>query len=242
MRDKSADSCGKRRMPGISQPVEARSKWFGGLRRLAAGLWNSRRQLAMAQSSAELRALNLGKRAQPHGLYSPADVNEAAANYRANCGPASFAAITRRSVTDVMTFFDQFPVKPWTTKTQMRVAMASANVKWRECGRELPSIGLALIQLIGPWCKPSIHPGASLARTHWVAVEDGAFYDINWEGWIPQDVWEQLVFVSLRDRYTGCSGWDVLVGFEVVAGMNSKEPFAKPFRVGRRKAEDLQPA
>lgn len=241
MREKPADFLSEPCVPGSSRPVEARSKWFRGLRRLAASSWNSVRRIAASPARMELQVLNLGKRAQPNGLYSPADVIQAAVNYRANCGPASFAALTRRPVSDVMVFFDHFPDKPWTTKNHMRGAMASAKLKWQECERELPKVGLALIQLIGPWCKPGIHPGASLARTHWIAVSEGAFYDVNWEGWLPQDVWEQLVFVSLQQRYTGCYGWDVLVGFEVDAGENSELSFPR-HSSSRRKVEDLQRA
>lgn len=231
---------GEGQRPTRKQECVKGPKWLGQLKRLAIGLWTSQKSLAHSVLSSEVRLLNLGKRAQSQGLYSPADVNEAAAQYSANCGPASFAAITRRPVSEVMEFFEQFPEKPWTSRSQMRNALTSANLDWHECGAELPNIGLALVQLIGPWSKPGIHPGASLSRTHWIAVVHGAFYDINWEGWLPQDVWERLIFVALRNQYSGCSGWDVRVGFEVVQRSVARDHSEKPSDDRSRKVVDLQ--
>lgn len=242
MKRKPGDFSGERGMSDLRQGHATPSTWFGGLKRLAVTLLNPQTPSGSALLSTELCLLNLGKRAQPTGLYSPADVNEAAARYRANCGPAAFAAITRCPVSDVMMFFGQFPEKPWTTKAQMRAALNSANLEWRDCGASLPGAGLALVQLLGPWCRPGIHPGAALSRTHWIAVTNGAFYDINWEGWLPQDIWEQLVFVGLRDRYRGCSGWAVHAGCEVQAPTHSQESFVQFPDAVRRKVADLQPA
>jgi hypothetical protein len=217
------------------------STWLRGLKRLSRGLWNPHPSADSHPLSAEIRSLNLGKRAQPTGLYSPADVNETAARYGANCGPASFAALTRRPISCVMSFFKQFPDRPWTNKTQMRTALNSANLEWRDCGPELPSEGLALLQLLGPWCRPGIHPGAALSRTHWVAVVGGALYDINWEGWLPQGMWEQLVFVRLRERYRGCSGWGVHAAFEVALAP-PRGPLLAWSPEPLRRLADLQPA
>ena len=139
MTNKSNDPCDGCQMPYLKREIGMPSKLFRGLKRLTAGLWNPSANLGRTRLPAEVESLNLGKRAQSNGLYSPADVNEAVERYGANCGPASFAAINRRPVSDVMVFFGHFPDKPWTTKGQMRAALKSADLKWRECGPNLPN-------------------------------------------------------------------------------------------------------
>lgn len=183
--------------------------------------------------------LNLGKRAQPNGLYSPNDIEEAARRFKANCGPAAFAALTRKPICSIMPFFPQFPEKTWTTKSVMLTAIQDANLTAKDCGETLPNIGVALLQILGPWSKIRLHPGAALSRTHWVAVQGENFYDINWDGWLPQAVWERLVWPSLRRHYCGAYGWKVRAGLEVEAHRNLGRTETL---FGLQTREDLQPA
>jgi hypothetical protein len=165
------------------------------------------------QTLRDFEFLSLGKKAQDGCLYNPADVGFANRHFNANCGPAAFAAITRRSICSVMKFFPKFPHKPWTTKGDMQALLRNASIEWTTVDDALPRCGLALIQLIGPWCRLR-NPGAALSKTHWVGVYHDCFYDINWDGWLPKSIWEQLIYPALEDRHRGACGWKPLVGFQ----------------------------
>jgi hypothetical protein len=158
--------------------------------------------------------LSLGRRGARNGsLYNPADVHFANRFFNANCGPAAFAAVTRRSICSVMRCFPKFPRKPWTTRADMESALKKMSTEWSPVESDLPRRGLALIQLIGPWNRLR-NPCAALTRTHWVGVYDDYLYDVNWDGWLPRFIWQQLIYPSLEERYRGACGWRPLAGFE----------------------------
>ena len=161
------------------------------------------------------RFLGLGKRAQTHGLYNPPDVDEAHKQFGANCGPASFAALARKPVIDVMPFFPHFPERRWTTLGDMRCALRTAGISFQGTGKTAPRHGFALIQLERSEGTRPVHPMAALSLTHWVAVSDDCFFDINWDGWLPKPVWTRLVFPELRRVHRGVENWSVRSGIEV---------------------------
>lgn len=155
--------------------------------------------------------IGLGQRSRG-GLYAPADVEEANDRFKANCGPAAFAASTQRTICSVMNLFPKYPGRPWTTIGDMRAAVATDGIQSAETD-VLPKHGLALIQMNKG--EQWLHPMAALKLSHWVAVCDGHFYDINWNGWLPQGVWEQVVFQALRKRHVGVVGWTIRNAIEL---------------------------
>ena len=94
-----------------------------------------------------LSLLNFGRFAAELGCYSPPDVIEAHRLFNANCGPASFAAVCRTAVTEVMPLFPQFPSRDWTTVGDMRRALQAALLNYSDTRTALPEYGIALLQL-----------------------------------------------------------------------------------------------
>lgn len=151
--------------------------------------------------------LNFGRFGAVRGCYNPSDVVEAHEEYGANCGPASFSAICRAPVVDSMRFFPHFPKRDWTTIGDMRKALRAAETQFVEAGQKLPEFGLALLQLRTN-NRPT-HPLFSLSQTHWVGVFQGCFYDVNWRGWLPIPIWEELVLSQLEFGTKPVIGWAV---------------------------------
>jgi hypothetical protein len=166
--------------------------------------------------------LSLGRRGETGCLYNPVDVGFASRYFRANCGPAAFAAATRQSVCSSITAFPKFPDRPWTTKGDMERALAARSIAWTPTENCLPRYGLALVQLLGPWMNLR-NPCAALTRTHWVGVYLDCFYDINWDGWLPRTIWEKLIFRAIKRQYRGTSGWKPVTGFEFKSKMSFDE-------------------
>jgi hypothetical protein len=158
--------------------------------------------------------LNLGDFASSFGLYSPADVTEARQRYGANCGPASFAAVHRMPVVGAMQHFPGFPDRYWTTIGDMRIALRSASTTFEDTKNELPQFGLALIQLKVD--DRPLHGLHSLSQTHWVAVCEGTFYDVNWRGWLPIPIWEQVMLPQFSFRGRGAISWHTRNGLSVI--------------------------
>jgi hypothetical protein len=161
-----------------------------------------------------LDLLNFGRFGANRGFYSPADLTQAQKSFNANCGPASFGAIRRSKVTDVMRFFSHFPMRDWTTVGDMRLAFKAAGMRFADVGIALPAYGVALLQLrIND--RP-LHPLYSLSQTHWVGVCNGCFYDINWGGWLTIPLWQELVLSQLVLGARPVCGWEVRNGIEVL--------------------------
>ena len=154
-----------------------------------------------------LQFLNFGKFDAKQGCYSPSDLTSARESYKANCGPAAFSAIYRLSITDVMRFFPHFPTRSWTTLGDMKSALTNAGLQFSVENGGLPKYGLALLQLrIND--RP-LHPYFSLSQTHWVGVCENCFYDVNWGGWLPVELWEELVLADLQFGSRPVLDWHV---------------------------------
>lgn len=161
-----------------------------------------------------LDVLNLGQFGADTGCYSPPDVTEATRRLGANCGPASFGAVCRRPVNEAMRFFPQFPARDWTTIGDMRRALHTAGIVHVEAGGDLPDFGLALLQF--KLNNRPAHPLYSLSLTHWVGVYHGCFYDVNWQGWLPIPVWQEVVLSQMRFGRRPVIGWEVRNSLMVV--------------------------
>ncbi|MDB6027270.1 MAG: hypothetical protein JWM68_3493 [Verrucomicrobiales bacterium] len=162
----------------------------------------------------DVKMLNMGSFDSRAGCYSPSDVCEANRQLKANCGPASFAAICRLPVLQAMRFFPHFPQRDWTTKGDMRKALKSLGVEFRECRENPPAFGVALLQFRVD--DRPLHPLFSLGMTHWVGVWHNSFYDINWGGWLPISVWREIVLPRFRYGNRGVYRWGIRDSFEVI--------------------------
>jgi len=115
-------------------------------------------------------------------LYTPTDVNEAAARFNASCGPAALAAVQQKTVCDIMRAFPGWRgyCNPSTMKHAIGL-VAGRDSFDEKPGTFWPLLGLGFVQFCGPWEQVSV--AASYRRTHWVglAFVDGQFYvyDVN---------------------------------------------------------------
>src|SRR5437667_11469132 len=85
--------------------------------------------------------------------FVPWDIEIARINFGANCGPASFAAITGKEVCRVMGHFHHFEHSRWTNLTQMLRAFAATDYGTKVHKCVLPARGVALVQWLGPWTE-----------------------------------------------------------------------------------------
>jgi hypothetical protein len=165
-------------------------------------------------SSLTTELLNIGRFDAEHGCYSPSDVDYAEQVYRANCGPASFGAVCRSPVVEVMQYFPHFPERDWTTIGDMRRALNDAAIDFFDMGNTLPQYGLALLQLRVN--DRPLHPFFSLHQTHWVGVCGDCFYDGNWGGWLPIWLWKDLVLSQLQFGARPVRQWSVRNSLQIV--------------------------
>lgn len=168
------------------------------------------------RAAANLKVLNLGHFSASRGCYSPSDIVESESEFGANCGPAAFSAVVRSPVRVMMGHFPHFPDRSWTTVGDMRSALRSANVDYLDGAKGLPDFGLALLQLRVN-TRP-LHPLYSLATTHWVAVVENFFYDVNWRGWLPISLWESVLLPQFRFGSKSVVGWEVRNSLVVLCG------------------------
>src|SRR5687768_4399357 len=78
-------------------------------------------------------------------LWHPPDIERAADEWEANCGPCSLAAILGARVRAVRRYFPHFPERPYTTITTMKAALDRAGVGYVPLGPHLPRYGLVFL-------------------------------------------------------------------------------------------------
>jgi hypothetical protein len=134
----------------------------------------------------------------------PADLVPCARLYRANCGPASFAAVTGLLVTDIIRFFPQFPADPHTNIPQMKSALSRCGISAEDMTEAWPEDGLCLIQITGPWTERA-WSHAACGHRHWVGVRNGYIYDVNEHAWLEYSIWSKSMGerAATRPRATG---------------------------------------
>jgi len=138
----------------------------------------------------------------------PVDLAPCVRLYRANCGPASFAAVTGLLVTDIIRFFPQFPADPHTNIPQMKSALSRYGVSAEDITETWPEDGLCLIQITGPWTE-RVWSHAACGHRHWVGVRNRCIYDVNEHAWSEYPIWAK----SMGERaaaHPRATGWKLL--------------------------------
>lgn len=158
-------------------------------------------------------------------LFNPSDVDEAHAEWGANCGPCSLAALLGCPVADVRGWFPAFPARPWVNPTTMKGALDAAGARWSLTRRamqpasgqvvEFPVRGLAFVQFDGPWCAPGAPVTAAYRHTHWVAVSGSAVYDANARCWLTREDWVTDILPAILAATKRATGWWCRTGIEV---------------------------
>jgi hypothetical protein len=147
--------------------------------------------------------------------FVPWDIEVAQINFGANCGPASFAAITGMEVCRVMRYFRHFEHCRWTNLTQMHRAFGEAGytANVQRCG--LPSRGVALVQWLGPWTEKNFFSRWSLVHTHWISVEGMWIFDHNACCWQTLGEWAAGTASELMLEVPRATGWRIKYGMDV---------------------------
>lgn len=157
-------------------------------------------------------------------LYAPPDVDEAAEEWNASCGPCAFAAALHRPVMGVRLWFPGFPRRPWVNIGMMQAALTQSPADWRSVGARWPDYGLAFLGIDGPWSAPGVNPKAAWKHSHWVAcagplpelgLEIRWVYDANEVLWQPQADWERGILRQILKAHPGSTGYRVRSGIAV---------------------------
>ena len=154
-------------------------------------------------------------------LYVPWDIEVARLNFGANCGPSAFAATTGREVCRVMCHFPHFVTSNWTTLTHMRRAFVEAGFVVTVQKRALPTLGVALVQWLGPWTARDFFSRWSLFHTHWIAVHGEHVFDHTIGEWQTLTTWERTVAAEFITNTPRATGWSVKYGIEVYRENNA---------------------
>jgi hypothetical protein len=160
-----------------------------------------------------------------HALFVPPDVDQANADWGANCGPCALAAYMGVPVADVRDLFCDFETRRYCNPTQMIAAIEKAGMRARttaprgmRAGRVLPDHGMAFLQFSGGWWdeKPI---GVQYRKTHWIACHKLAgtmwIYDCNHpEAWLTPDDWKAILLPIFCER-NRCKGAWVRSAYEI---------------------------
>lgn len=147
-------------------------------------------------------------------LSVPDDLELAQGIFKANCGPASFAALVGTLITDIIRFFPHFPNSPHTSILHMRRALQQCGVAY-SCPEKWPRLGLCLIQLTGPWTERARFHETARHR-HWVATGASKVYDVNAHAWMSRIDWEQEIMPLLVTAHPAATGWRLAKAYEVL--------------------------
>lgn len=152
-------------------------------------------------------------------LFIPERIKAAHDEWKCNCGPAAFAAITRTQIEDTRQFFPDFPEQPWTNFNDMENALLRRKKTISMIGPRWPVHGVTHMW----WAIPG--KGYSMRQSHWVACVTfkgvPIIYDVNdgfagerWGGWEPLWRWEDHVLPLLLAERGGL-GYRLTRSYEV---------------------------
>lgn len=131
-----------------------------------------------------------------------------------NCGAQAFRALFPRIGSAAEHAFEAVRRRGWMNRRTMEAALKQVGGCYRVVPRQMPRTGLALIEWTGTWHTEGFW-GSDLKHTHWVALVEGFVYDINWEGWLPRRIWEDVVLDEVIAKLPGATGWRPHTGYEL---------------------------
>ena len=124
------------------------------------------------------------------------------------CGPAAFGALFGSVQAENLRIS-----RPQMNRKEMESAIRGIGASFSRRQNHWPTRGLCLIQWQGPWLD-RVFRGSNLQFTHWVCVAHGYVFDVNWSGWLPKSIWEEVVVHDLLHHHRS-AGWEPLTGYEV---------------------------
>jgi hypothetical protein len=121
------------------------------------------------------------------------------------CGHGALAAALERPLLTVLDALPEGAVNlPQMKLALLRCGRSHVHVQygWMPDARETPS--LVLLQFLGSWMQPEVHPAARCRYRHWVARCGDWIFDINAATWLPFTEWEEFLRINvLPHRATG---------------------------------------
>jgi len=147
--------------------------------------------------------------------FVPWDIEVARINFKANCGPSSFAAITKNQVCRVLQYFTHFKDHQSTNLTEMARALRTAGYQTEVKKQAFPQHGLALIQFLGPWTERHFFSRWSLIYTHWIAIDGEWVFDHTAGKWMAVNEWTYRIAPAFVAETSRATGWAVKFGMEV---------------------------
>ena len=168
----------------------------------------------------------------------PPDTQMAAYKFGANCGPVSLAAVTGTFVYTLMRYFPEFPGRDHTTAADMKYALTQCGAKFHIENQGLPDIGVALIQLEGPWTRPGVPTIASLCYTHWIGCYRDYVFDLNVSDWLEREEWTACGANGWMSSVPRCTGWHVREAIEITPLPFQFSPYGRvPLRSARKASQ-----
>lgn len=152
-------------------------------------------------------------------LWRPALSDTELYEQRVSCGHLAFAALARLPWEAALLFFPEVSEKPWINRKTMERALRTIGYDYVRSPAQWPSIGLCLLHFTGPWTRRG-YPAAVLQNTHWIAVHEEYVFDVNWNGWLPRQNWEEVVLEELLTRRLMADGWVVMTSYEIGSALD----------------------
>lgn len=131
-----------------------------------------------------------------------------------SCGVQAFRALFPRMESTIKTLSAAAGLNRGMNRRSMEAALKKLGTHYNVLPRQLPRTGLALIEWTGTWRAEGFW-GSDLKHTHWVAMAEGFVYDINWSGWLPRRIWEEVVLDEMIASLPKATGWRPHTGYEV---------------------------
>lgn len=155
--------------------------------------------------------------------YSPleSDIDAAAHEWGANCGPAALAFAIQVPISLVRSLLPEFGLRRYTNVSMMASALRMARRPFETTAPTVSAmfssteISLVRVQWSGPWTATKPYPIWSYSHTHWIAAwQDGdsrsktrpMVYDVNC-GICPFADWKSDLVPKFLARAKGRDGW-----------------------------------
>lgn len=130
----------------------------------------------------------------------PTDIEQAADEWNANCGPAALAAILDRSLAETRPLLNGFEKRGYMNITHVTDALKVADVPFRSGLKTRPAYGLMFVQWGGHEKK---HVLAQYKFTHWIAVAGEVVFEINAPYLVSWDEWAKQMPQIMKDEGHG---------------------------------------
>lgn len=151
--------------------------------------------------------------------FSEKDMEIAAKEWGANCGPAALAFALQIPIGEVKDKIPGFAGKGYTSPTMMKSALENCGrgfITWKPEVVNmfgLESIRLVRVQWSGPWTKPGSNPKWAYRQTHWLCSFAREFigetlqivFDCN-GGIMPFAEWKEKIVPVLTSCYSRADG------------------------------------